>query len=598
MSDSPDASFVLAVDLGSSGPKVTIFSDRGTLVAQATASVDTIISADGGGEQDPNQWWDSTTECVRAVLSERLVPLERIRAISIASQWSVTVPVDRQGRHLMNAVHWTDSRGAPYTKQITDGLIKLNGYGLRRMLAWVRLTGGVPTHAGADALAHILFIKHQRPDVYRQTYKLLEPMDYLNMRLTGRASASYATVFPYLLTDNRDNTNVTYSQRLIDWCGLDRDKLPDLLPVGTVLGDLLPEAAAAWGLQAGTKVITGTPDSQAAAVGSARCSDFAGHVCVGTTAWLSCHVPFKKTNLLDYLATMPSAIAGRNMVTAEQGASGKCLQVLVDNWLFPAGAGDSPARRAAVYQEVERLAGSVAPGCEGLLFLPWLNGAGPPSGDGTMRGGFLNQSLRTGTGARRACRDRRRGVQPPLAARRGGEVRRPAVRPTELTSAARQTATSGARHWPTCSSGPSAAWPSRAWPRSRGAALAALVAIGRIAVDDIPALVPVERTFLPRQQYARLYADLFAAWLASYKATRPLFRQLQRIAPVPGSAANRSGLKTGAQRGTVPFCSPGTAKLGQSPTVLTASRNHLSRGGLSWRRNPNLNWACSRQSTR
>ena len=172
--------YVLAVDLGSSGPKVTLFSDRAELIAQSTASVETFITADGGGEQDPADWWQATTDSVRAVLAERAVPIERIQAISIASQWSVTVPVDREGRHLMNAVHWTDSRGAPYTKQITNGLIKVSGYGLRRMLAWVRLTGGVPTHSGADALAHILFIKHQRPDVYARTYKLLEPMDYLN----------------------------------------------------------------------------------------------------------------------------------------------------------------------------------------------------------------------------------------------------------------------------------------------------------------------------------------------------------------------------------------------------------------------------------
>ena len=119
-------------------------------------------------------------------------------------------------------------------------------------------------------------------------------------------------------------------------------------------------------------------------------------MCIGTTAWLSCHVPFKKTNLLDYLATMPSAIHGRNMVSAEQGAAGKCLDVFVHNWLYPAdGSGTGPAP-ADVYQDLERIVARVAPGSDGLLFLPWLNGAGPPSGDSTMRGGFLNQSLRTG----------------------------------------------------------------------------------------------------------------------------------------------------------------------------------------------------------
>ncbi|MEX2114791.1 MAG: FGGY-family carbohydrate kinase [Pirellulales bacterium] len=535
MSDSVEPAFVLAVDLGSSGPKVTLFSDRGQLVAQSSASVATQITADGGGEQDPSEWWNSTTACVRAVLADRVVPVERIMAIAIASQWSVTVPVDREGRHLMNAVHWTDSRGAPYTKAITDGLIRVSGYGLRRMLAWVRLTGGVPTHSGADALAHILFIKHERPDVYRRTYKFLEPMDYLNLRLTGRACASYATVFPYLLTDNRDNQKVVYSQRLIDWCGLDRDKLPELLPVGTVLGSLLPASAEVWGLSPGTAVITGTPDSQAAAVGSGAVQDLAGHVCVGTTAWLSCHVSFKKTNVMNYLATMPSAIAGRNMVTAEQGAAGKCLQSLVDNWLFPDGAGDPPAQRAGVYQEVERLAASVPPGSEGLLFLPWLNGAGPPSGDSTMRGGFLNQSLRTGRA--HAARAVIEGVAFNLRWLRCA-VERFVGRPfAELNYIGR---TANSELW--CQTladvleRPIHRMVEPGVATARGAALAALVAMGRITVDQIPALVPVERTFTPRADYARLYADLFAVWLASYKATRPLFRQLQRVAPVPGGA--------------------------------------------------------------
>lgn len=121
-------------------------------------------------------------------------------AVSCAKpEWLVTVPVDCAGRPLMNAVHWTDSReAAPYTKWVTDGRIKVAGYGLVKLLRWIRLTGGVPTHSGADALSHILFIRHERPDIYRATYKLLEPMDFINFRLTGRAAATYATVYPYL----------------------------------------------------------------------------------------------------------------------------------------------------------------------------------------------------------------------------------------------------------------------------------------------------------------------------------------------------------------------------------------------------------------
>jgi xylulokinase len=527
MSSQSDSAYVLAVDLGSSGPKVTLFSERGELVAQASSRVPTLFTPEGGGEQDPEQWWQSTTGCVQRIVAEQTVAAERIAAVSIASQWSVTVPVDRSGRHLMNAVHWTDSRGAPYTRRITDGWIKVSGYGLRRMLAWVRLTGGVPTHSGADALAHMLFIQHERPDVYRQTYKFLEPMDYLNLRLTGRACASHASIFPYLLTDNRDNTRVTYAQRLINWCGLDRDKLPELVPVGTIVGGLRPEAAGAWGLRPDTPVVSGTPDSQAAALGSGATRDFDGHVCIGTSSWLSCHVPFKKTNLLDYLATMPSAIYGRNMVTAEQGAAGKCLEALVDNWLFAASGGEPAAHRDGVYQEVERLAASVAPGSDGLLFLPWLNGAGPPSGDSMMRGGFLNQSLTTGRA--QAVRAVIEGVSFNLRWL-GEAVERFVGRRFDGLNLIGRCAASDV--W--CQAladileRPVRRMSEPQIATSRGAALAALVAMKRISVEQIPSLVPVERTFTPVPSHAKTYADLFAAWLASYKATRPIFHRLQR----------------------------------------------------------------------
>ena len=396
MAASADNAFILAIDLGSSGPKVTLFSRQAALVTQASAAVRTHFTSDGGGEQDPDEWWQAITACVRQVMAESGVPPTQVVAISCASQWSVTVPVDRDGKHLMNAMHWTDSRGAKHTRPLIGGLIKVGGYGLWPMFRWVRLTGGIPTHSGADALAHMLFVKHERPDVYERTYKFLEPMDYLNFRLTGRAAASHATIFPYLLTDNRDNTRVTYADNLIRLTGIARDKLPDLVPVGKVLGTLRADAAAEWGLPVTTQVIGGTPDSQAAAVGSGAVRDFDGHVCVGTSAWLSCHVPFKKTNLLDYLATMPSAIYGRNMVTAEQGAAGKCLEGFVDRWLCAADELNPAGRPADVYAKVERLAAGVPPGSDGLLFLPWLNGAGPPSGDGLIRGGFLNQTLRTG----------------------------------------------------------------------------------------------------------------------------------------------------------------------------------------------------------
>jgi xylulokinase len=389
----------------------------------------------------------------------------------------------------------------------------------------MRMTGGAPTPSGADALAHILFIRHERPDVYARTFKLLEPMDYFNFRLTGRAVASYATIFPYLLTDNRDNTRVVYDDRLIAWCGLDREKLPDLLPVGTVLGTIRPEMAQLWGLAPTTQVVGGTPDSHSAAIGSGAVGDFEAHICLGTTTWLSCHVPFKKTHLTKYIATMPSAIHGRNMVTAEQGPAGKCLGVFVDNWLCPRDELTPAGAPADVYERIERLAAAVPAGSEGLLFLPWLNGAGPPSGDSHMRGGFLNQSLRTGRA--HAARAILEGVAMNL--RWLQDSVEPFVgRHFEHIN----LVGGGARMDLWCQvladilERPVRRVDQPEMATSRGAALVALVALGRIRAEQIPSLVRIERTFSPNPHHVPRYRELFDAFLRSYKATRLLFRRM------------------------------------------------------------------------
>ncbi len=60
--------FVLAIDLGSGGPKAALFSDRGELVARASARTATYYTPDGGGEQNPDEWWQTTTACVRQIV--------------------------------------------------------------------------------------------------------------------------------------------------------------------------------------------------------------------------------------------------------------------------------------------------------------------------------------------------------------------------------------------------------------------------------------------------------------------------------------------------------------------------------------------------
>ena len=205
--------FILAIDLGTSGPKVALFSTQGELVGSEFEEVRLLLLSDGGAEQSPYEWWEAIQKATERLLGRGIVPNEEITAIAFTGQWSGTVPVDEAGNALSNAIIWMDSRGAPYIQQLINGPLKIQGYALGKLFKWIRLTGGLPATAGKDPIAHILYLKHEYPEIYRRTYKFLEPVDYLGSLLTGHMAASYGSITLHWLTDNRNINSVGYDEK-------------------------------------------------------------------------------------------------------------------------------------------------------------------------------------------------------------------------------------------------------------------------------------------------------------------------------------------------------------------------------------------------
>ena len=381
--------YVLAIDMGSGSAKAALVSDRAEVAASGLRPIRTTFIAGGGAEQNPEEWWSAVIGAARSALAAAALAPAQIIAIACTTQWGVTVPVDAEGIALGNAISWMDTRGARYNRAVVDGWPRIKGYGLAKLIRWIRLTGGAPVQSGMDGLGHVLFLKHERPEIYARARVLLEPMDYLNLRLTGRFAASYGTIFPYWLTDNRNPRDIHYVPELLRMAGVDRAKLPDLLPVQAVLAPIKQQVADELGLSPETKVVMGSCDGHSAAIGAGAVRDYDGYFYIGTTSWMSCHVPAKKTDPLHMISTMPAALPGRYVVTAEQGVAGRCLEFLKD-LLFPDGAAPPD-----VYEDLNRLGAGVAPGSDGLIFTPWLNGVLAPSEDPATRSAFFNQKAAT-----------------------------------------------------------------------------------------------------------------------------------------------------------------------------------------------------------
>ena len=103
--------YVLAVDLGTGGPKVAVVSATGRIAAHAFQAVGLDLTDDGGAEQSPLAWWDAIVSSTRRALADSGVPPERIVGLGCTSQWSGTVPVDDAGDPIGPAIIWMDSRG-------------------------------------------------------------------------------------------------------------------------------------------------------------------------------------------------------------------------------------------------------------------------------------------------------------------------------------------------------------------------------------------------------------------------------------------------------------------------------------------------------
>lgn len=374
--------WVLAIDLGTGGVKTGAVSVEGRLLACAPAqSVRTEYLPGGGAVQDPEAWWDAIREGVRATTS--VVDAAALAGVGITGQWGSTVPVGRDGRPVGPCMLWADTRGGPFSAKAMGGALSFVGYSPGNLLQWMRLTGGAPSPHGADPLGHELYLRHRQPEVYAQTATLLEPLDYIGLRLTGRTAATPASMVLSWLTDNRLHAKPTYVSDLVRRSGRDRARLPELLATGSVVGSVLPEVAADLGIPS-VPVVAGIPDLHASYLGSGAVAPFETHITISTTSWIACAVPFKRTDVMHQMASVPGVVPGSYLIANNHETAGLCLQWLRDSL------------NAGGYEELCAAAVEVPVGSDGVMFTPWLNGERTPVEDRTLRAAFLNMSLKTG----------------------------------------------------------------------------------------------------------------------------------------------------------------------------------------------------------
>ena len=511
-----DELYVLAVDLGTGGPKIGLVSVTGIAAWQTHVPVETTYGAHRTATQDAEAWWTIIAGAAKQAFAETTIEPSQVVGVGITAQWASTIPVDAAGLPVGDCVMWMDGRGGKDVRRRIGG--RFGGYSLRSILTWLRRAGAPPSLGGDDAAGHLAFFSGAGSANGDLARWFLEPADYLSMRFTGVAAASPASMCAAWLIDTRVPGTCAYDQALIRRLGIDGTKLPPLMPTGSVVGTVTDHAALETGLLAGTPVVTGLPDLHSATIGSGAVGDFEPHLAISTTSWLSCPVTKKKTDISHSIATVPGVTPDRYLVVDNQDSGGRCLDWYRES--FRTAFDDVPS-----YEELLALAETAPAGAGNVVFTPWLAGERTPISDRHARAGFQNLGLAT-TGAHLA-----RAVLEGVAMNSRWL----------LEEAERFT---GRRLEPIRIIGGGAQSPL--WcqimadvtnrtieqvidPRNanlRGMALFTARSLGLVQQEEIRGLVAIQQTFEPNQEHRATYDTMFEAFTKLYAAQKKLFRLL------------------------------------------------------------------------
>jgi len=516
---------ILSVDMGTSSVKVALITVDGQVLGWESEPLELILTQDGGTEQSPQEWWQAFINASKRLLRKKSDVSKDVFAVCCSTQGEGTIAVDKQGQPLSNCILWMDMRGAKNLKRQLKGVINIDGVALSKVLYYIRLTGGMPSMTGKDPSGHMLYIRDEMPQVYAQTYQFLNVLDYMNLRLTGRYVATVDSILTSWVTDNRDPANIHYDENLIKILGIDREKLPEIVACTAVLGTLLPEVAEELGLEKDVKVVAGSIDNTAAAIGAGTVEDYSVHLYVGTSSWMAAHVPYKKTDITSSLASVPCAIPDRYLLTALQATAGGNLTFLRDKILYHQDELLQEAQVPDIFKVLDQIAERVPAGSNGIIYTPWIWGERAPVDDPYLRAGLFNMSLNNNReDIIRAFLEgvalNTRWMLTPVEK----FLKRPVKEITMVGGGAQSSIWCQIFADVMNLEVKQAADPIYA--NARGAAWIAAVGLGEINFADIPHLVKTQNTYFPSPANREIYDKHFSIFCSIYKQMKGIYHEL------------------------------------------------------------------------
>jgi xylulokinase len=377
------ADYILAYDLGTGGVKTSLFDEQGRQADTLFHEYPTRSAQESWAEQDPEAWWSAFCAGTRSILEKLAARSGKPAAVSFSGQMMACLPVDREGRALAPCMIWADRRSLPQARELARRIDEN---------AYYRLTGNkiYPTYP----LPKFMWLKENLPEVYKQTFRFLQPKDFLIHRLTGVFLTDYSDASTTAALDMR---TLRWAEEVLELAGIEAGKLPEIHASTEVVGKVTAPAAAAAGLPQGLPVVMGAGDGPCANLGSGVFREGSAYVYLGTSSWVS---SASRTIICDpdmALFNVCAADPGLINVFGTMQMGGGSFQWL-KNTVCAVERQMAELTGGSPYELMTRQAASSPPGARNLLFLPYLRGERSPRWNPTARGAFVGLTASHGRG--------------------------------------------------------------------------------------------------------------------------------------------------------------------------------------------------------
>ncbi len=361
--------YLLGIDIGTSACKVAVFNRDGEVIASGNGDYQVYYPQHSYAEQNPEEWWEAIYQTVSTTIKKANIDSTMIAGVGVDGQSWSAIAVDREGKVLHNTPIWMDTRSNDICKRLNEkvgaeAIFNLAGNSLQ------------PSYTTAK----IIWYKENLPQIYENTYKILQSNSFIVHRLTGVFSQDKSQGYGFHCFDMRTGN---WNEEMCERLGIEMSMLPNIYDCHQVVGYVTEEAAKLTGLTVGTPVVAGGLDAACGTLGAGVINPSQTQEQGGQAGGMS--------------ICMGEYNADPNLILS--------FHVIPDRWLLQGGTtGGGGAmrwfeREFADYEREEAktsgkssleqlnvIADKIDPGCDGMVFLPYMAGERSPIWDVNAKG--------------------------------------------------------------------------------------------------------------------------------------------------------------------------------------------------------------------